>query len=488
MLPADFSLFVAAWNRLQSQRTPDVHFKITKWLEQMHAAEKNRLLLMAFRGCGKSTLIGLYAAWRLYLNPNLRILVLSADDLLARKMVRNVRRIIEKHVLTQKLCPQYADQWGADRFTVERTQELRDPSMQARGITSNMTGSRADLIICDDVEVPNTCDTSEKRKDLRIRLTETDFILTPGGTKIFVGTPHTYNSIYSHDVAADHEDKTIFLDGYERCTIPLLTSSGLSAWPARFSLDEIKSLRKQVGPNKFTSQMLLQPVNVMTSRLNPEQLRIYDSNVIYVKEVSRLEIDNVAMTSASAWWDPAFGSEGGDRSVLAIIFVDKQGQYYLHHVEVLKPDCIDKDMARAQCDRVAEILKEMYVPSVALEINGLGRFLPAILRKSLIRQRVPCAVIEVTSRRSKDLRIIEAFDAVLAARALYVNRSVMDGPFPTEMREWQPGRNKGHDDCLDAVAGALSQQPVRIGGGAYAGRQSWMGNGSQTQADTDFKV
>ncbi|MBR5575034.1 MAG: hypothetical protein IKV93_00635 [Alphaproteobacteria bacterium] len=55
---------------------------------------------------------------------------------------------------------------------------------------------RADLIICDDVEVPNTCNTPQKRENLRERLRELDFILSPTGTMIYIGTPHTLDSIY----------------------------------------------------------------------------------------------------------------------------------------------------------------------------------------------------------------------------------------------------------------------------------------------------
>jgi hypothetical protein len=60
------------------------------------------------------------------------------------------------------------------------------------------------------------------------------------------------------------------------------------------------------------------------------------------------------------------------------------------------------------------------------------------------------------------LRIVEAFDAVLAAKALHVHASVKLTKFIEEMREWVPG-GKCRDDGLDAVAGALSQQPVRVG-------------------------
>ncbi|HBR68280.1 MAG TPA: hypothetical protein DEA55_02770, partial [Rhodospirillaceae bacterium] len=99
------------------------------WLEKSWREKRARLLLMAFRSSGKSTIAGLFAAWLLYVNPALRILVLAADFALAKKMVRNVRRILERHPLTADLKPVKAEQWAGDRFTVSRDLELRDPSM-----------------------------------------------------------------------------------------------------------------------------------------------------------------------------------------------------------------------------------------------------------------------------------------------------------------------------------------------------------------------
>ncbi|MCB9963726.1 MAG: phage terminase large subunit [Rhodospirillales bacterium] len=484
-----FKKFVALWNVQQNQETPHLHFRIARWLERMHQTNQNRLLLMAFRACGKSTMVGLYAAWRLYRNPNLRILVVSADDLLAGKMVRNIKRIIERNIVTQHLRPKSADQWGADRFTVLRDQELRDPSVLARGITANMTGSRADLIICDDVEVPNTADSREKRQNLRDRLAETDFILMPDGMKLFAGTPHSYHSIYTRSPAADHEDEAAFLQDYVRLELPLLDQNGECLWPERYAPQMIEQMRRSVGPNMFASQMLLQPINIRNGRLDASLLRIYHSDIAYVKELNRLEIDNIPMRSAAAWWDPAFGLEGGDRSVLAIAYQDESGHYWLQHLAVLKPQKLDHvDMAAQQCQEVARLLKTFMIPSVALEINGLGRFLPGILRKELMRHNVSCSVLEISSRRPKDLRIMEAFDVLLASERLHVHRDVMATPFATELSEWRPG-SKGHDDCLDAVAGALSLQPVRIGYAAPPGRrQGWTKGHAPSQAETDFKV
>ena len=165
-----FQIFIALWNKMQGRHTPLLHFEIADWLEDQWHTGNRELLLMAFRSCGKSTIAGLFCAWLLYKNPNLRILVVAADLILARKMVRNVKRILERHPLTGRLKPSRPDQWAGDKFTVRRSREYRDPSMLARGISGNITGSRADVIICDDVEVPNTCDTAEKRSVLRARL------------------------------------------------------------------------------------------------------------------------------------------------------------------------------------------------------------------------------------------------------------------------------------------------------------------------------
>ena len=184
--------FVAEWNASQALPTPALHARMAAWLERHWLARTRKLLLMAFRGAGKSTLVGLFCAWLLARDPNLRIAVVAAELRLARKMVRNAKRIIERHAPLRGLKPRERDQWAADQFTVRRAAELRDPSMLARGIDANLTGSRADVVICDDVEVPGTAATEARRVDLREKLGEIDYVLAPGGTQIYVGTPHSY--------------------------------------------------------------------------------------------------------------------------------------------------------------------------------------------------------------------------------------------------------------------------------------------------------
>ena len=467
MKPTRFDLFVAVWNRRQDMNTPELHIKIARWLEHCWKSDQQELLLLAFRNSGKSTLVGLFSAWLLLNNPDLRILVIAADLILARKMVRNVKRIIERHPLTPVLIPSRADQWASDRFTVNRQTEHRDPSMQARGIGANVTGSRADIIICDDVEVPNTSDSPAKRQDLRQRLEEVGFVLVPGGTRLYIGTPHTLDSLYVKKPPPGSASQMAFLEGYTRLELPLLDAQGNSRWPQQFPPERIEKLRLRSGPNKFQSQMMLQPVNLSEGRLDPGKLTYYQHELDFreANQQSQLFIGQRQMVSASCWWDPSYGSPTrGDASVIAALFSDAQGDYWLHRVAYLTHDPALNDQvdeATQQCRQVVEFLKHLNLPALKVETNGLGRFLPGLLRRELSRCHFKASVIEVSSSRNKALRIIEAFDAVLAAKRLHVHRSVLASPFVSEMGEWRVG-SKGGDDGLDAVAGCLLSEPIRL--------------------------
>ncbi len=475
---AGFPVFMALWNRQQGQTTPALHFRMAKWLEKAWTGEDGRrLLLMAFRSAGKSTVVGLFAAWLLYRRPDLRILVLAADLALARKMVRNVKRIIERHPLTRNLKPARLDQWGTERFTVNRALELRDPSMLAKGIAANITGSRADVVICDDVEVPNTSDTAGKREELRARLAEIEFVLVPGGLQLYAGTPHTWYSIYAEETRTETGEEKPFLEGFRRLTVPVLDKAGRSAWPERFSAGAIAHIRTQSGPNRFQSQMMLQSVNIAEGRLDPGKLHYYDDELTHSTELRRVFIGGRAMTQAAAWWDPSFGRQDNDRSVLAIVFTDEEGHYFVHRIAYIRvmPNSRD-DEATQQCRAVAMLAREFRLPSVVVECNGIGRFLPGLLRREMEASRVKCAVVPAHNRRPKDIRIMEALDTLLAAEKLHLHRSVTKTPFIAEMQEWRPG-GMGYDDGLDALAGAIGILPLRQGLPAKPAR-----------ADTDFRI
>ncbi|CBS87782.1 phage terminase large subunit [Azospirillum lipoferum] len=468
--------FVDGWNRMVELKTPAHHARMAGWLEEHMAGQNRRMLLMAFRGSGKSTLVGLFAAWLLLRDPNRRLLVLAADMRLATKMVRNVKRILERHPGCAHLKPpaRERDQWAADQFTVVRPMELRDPSMAAAGIGGNITGSRADVVICDDVEVPRNADTAVKRAALRERLSELEYVLVPGGAQLYVGTPHAQDSLYAEET---DDGSPPFLDGFERLVLPVYTEDAEGkrtyTWKERFGEAHVARIRKSTGPNKFTSQMLLRPVSVADGMLDVAKLGRYDAELVYREALGRavLTLDGVRMVSASCWWDPAFArleadgkGKGGDGSVVAVVFGGADNRFYLHRVRYLAVDPRSEETeADQQCGQVSRFLADNHLSSIHIEINGIGRFLPGMLRKRLRHDRLAVGVVEQTSRKPKAERIMEAFDALMADRRMLAHRSVWDTPLIREMRDWRPdGSYRGPDDGLDAVAGCLNAEPFRF--------------------------
>lgn len=194
-----FYNFIDTWNQVLGLTTPSHHRQIIEFLYSVLTDAPHRGLLMAFRHSGKSTVLGIFIACVLYLRPQTRILVLSAETTLASRMVSHIRHILENHPLCSDLIPANRKEWSSGRITVNRPLGIREPSVICQGIHGNITGMRADLIICDDIEVPNTSNTPQKRENLRERLRELDFILSPDGAIIYIGTPHTQDTIYRTD-------------------------------------------------------------------------------------------------------------------------------------------------------------------------------------------------------------------------------------------------------------------------------------------------
>ncbi len=463
-----FFAYVRDWNRLRDEETPRHHRQIAQWLERQWFHRRRRLLLMAFRGAGKSTIVGLFCAWLLTVRPDLRVLTLSADEALARRMLRHARKAIEQHPASSGARPRRPEQWSADRFSVAASPHSRDASMLVAGLEGNITGARADIVVCDDVEVPRTCATPAKREKLRERLGEIEFVLTPGGTQIFVGTPHVRDSIYSAghartpaDDFAPGEDGP-FLDGYERLVLPVMDPGGVPLWPERFDRAHIETLRRRAGPIRFASQMMLQPADAGDTRLDIGRVKPYEAalDLHIANGEQRLFLAGRRLRSASCWWDPAYGGERKrDASAIACVFTDVDGHYFIHDVRYLWHDpASGDDPATAQCRQVAAFLEANLLTSVNVESNGPGVFLPGLLRTVL--GPAPISVKAAHNSEAKEARILKAFDGRLAAGVVHAHRRVLAGPFGEEMQSWRPLAGSGRDDALDAVAGCLEAEPV----------------------------
>lgn len=182
------------WRHLRLPDPTRRQLRIARWLQN----GPRRRMVEAFRGVGKTWLTCAYALWRLYRNPNERVKIVSANEEKAIENATFIRRLIEEVPELQFLRPRGSARDSVLAFDVAPSAAHPTPSVSCCGITGQMTGGRATLLISDDVEVPKNSFTETMRERLAELIKEYDALVVPEGFDIIVlGTPQTEQSIYN---------------------------------------------------------------------------------------------------------------------------------------------------------------------------------------------------------------------------------------------------------------------------------------------------
>ena len=148
--------------------------------------------IMAHWGGGKSAgLVVPLPAWLLGANPNLRIKIVCSSTELARERVEAVKTLITSP-LYRRVFPHIkpGKSWKSSEFTVVRTGQMADQSLQAKGVFGKGVGKRADVLIFDDVVDQLNATVPEQRKKVREFISNTWLgRLTAGGKVLWISTP-----------------------------------------------------------------------------------------------------------------------------------------------------------------------------------------------------------------------------------------------------------------------------------------------------------
>ncbi len=489
---------------------PEIHVRACIWL----ATFGELGVLRCFRGFGKSTLLAIYNAWRYHEDPEHRILHQGDQDKTAYKTSRDTKRVLMKHPMTaalREIRGESAFWWvpGAD--------DERNPSMQAAGITSGITSSRADEIQNDDVEVPKNIGNPEAREKMRYRLGEQTHILVPGGRMLYIGTPHTHDSLYDEmerigadcltirmfdrehriESASESEYALPFAPEYVFFGIGetskllqegadyVLTKTGIkfsqpphglvdfysgSSWPERFDRAELQKRRTRTRTiNEWDSQYQLHSKPVSEIRLDPAKIIPYAVAPV-VKIANRaasMWLGKVQIAGMAARWDPSSAKLNSDISAFTVVLQDLRGRRYIHVAQALTGEVAEfspdgNRILGGQVFQICELVRQYKIPRIVVETNGIGAFAPAILRGALKQYGLRCAVIDEPAVQNKNKRILESYEGVLSSRMLWAHVEVLRGPLWDQMKDWNPDTQNQPDDYLDVTAGAIVDQPERI--------------------------
>lgn len=195
-LRASFPLFLAlVWKSLDLPPPTRAQIAIARYLQ----GGPKRLQIQAFRGLGKSWIAAAFVLWILFRDKDKKIMVVSASKQRADDFTIFCQKCLIEIPWLNHLCPKDDDQrWSRVSFDVYGCKPAQSPSVKSVGITGQLTGSRADIIIFDDVEVPSNSATDLMREKLLQLVTEGESVLTPKDDSriIFLGTPQTTFTIY----------------------------------------------------------------------------------------------------------------------------------------------------------------------------------------------------------------------------------------------------------------------------------------------------
>ena len=233
----DFRNFVfLVWEHLTLPEPTPVQYDIADYLQNA----PKRAVIEAFRGVGKSYITSAFVCWKLLLDSETKVLVVSASKVRSDDFSTFTQRLINELPILHHLKSREGQRQSKVAFDVGPCQASHSPSVKSVGITGQLSGSRADIIVADDVEVPNNSMTQTMRDKLSEAVKEFDAVLKPDGSIVYLGTPQTEMSLY----------ETLPERGYE-----------VRIWPSRYP-DEKQVLRYSNKLSPFIQDRLDRGYNV----------------------------------------------------------------------------------------------------------------------------------------------------------------------------------------------------------------------------------
>ena len=500
----DFRVFIyMVWKMISLPDPTPIQYDIAHTLQNL---PNDRFIIEGFRGVAKSFITCAYAVWTLWRDPQKKVEIVSASKDRADANAIFIKRIIYTlpFLAHLKARPDQRDQQNL--FDVGPAVPDISPSIKSVGISGQLTGSRADLLIADDVEVANNSGTQTQRDKLNEAVKEFDAIIKPKGQIVYLGTPQNEMSLYNElqqrgykcriwtvlypeslserEFYGDRLAK-IIADKYDEN--PNLYA-GKPTDPRRFDEDEIYKRRLSYGKAGFALQFMLNtnlsdqekyPLKVqdlMIANLsldeanlkwywsNDRQLRINDLPCVALKGDSFYEPQGRSnevfeYTGTVMAVDPS--GRGKDETSYAVV------KYLNGYLFVLEVGGTREGYSDSTLRQLANKAKIYGVNEIVVEGNfGDGMF--SQLFKPVLNDIHPCSVTEVKNYAQKEARIIDTLEPVMMRHKLIIHKQVILDDY--QVYENAPAysliyqmtrlsRDRGalaHDDRLDALCMAVA--------------------------------
>ena len=458
-LQGDFKLFLQAlWTQLDLPSPTRAQYAIADYLQ--HGPK--RLQIQAFRGVGKSWITGAFVLWTLFNDAEKKIMIISASKERADNMSIFLQKLIIETPWLNHLQPKSEDsRWSRISFDVLCSPH-QAPSVKSVGITGQLTGSRADLMILDDIEVPGNSMTEFMREKLLQLCTEAESILTPKKDSriMYLGTPQTTFTVYRKLASRNYRPfvwparfpKNI--TPYEGLLAPQLQEDidNGAHFPDctdsdRFNDDDLVEREASMGRSNFALQFMLDTslsdaekfplknADLIVTSVNPTEA---PENVIWCTDPRNVlkDLPTVGLpgdyfyspmqlqgewgkyTETICSVDPS--GRGSDETA-ACYLSQKNGFLYLHEMRAYRDGYSDNTLLD-----ILKGCKKYNATSLIVESNFGDGMVAELFKKHLQNTNQRVFVEEVRANVRKEERIIDTLEPVMNQHRLIVNKDVIE--------------------------------------------------------------
>jgi len=458
-LQNDFKLFLQAlWSQLDLPSPTRAQYAIADYLQN----GPKRLQIQAFRGVGKSWITGAFVLWTLFNDKEKKIMIISASKERADNMSIFLQKLIIETPWLSHLQPKSDDsRWSRISFDVNCSPH-QAPSVKSVGITGQLTGSRADLMILDDIEVPGNSMTELMREKLLQLCTEAESILTPKNDSriMYLGTPQTTFTVYKK--LAERSYRPLVwparyprnLANYEGLLAPQLqqdVDQGSEKWqctdPDRFDDDDLLEREASMGRSNFMLQFMLDtslsdaekfPLkmsDLVVTSVNPDNA---PDNCIWCSDPANVikDLPTVGLPGDYFYspmqlqgeWSPyqeticsVDPSGRGTDETAAAYLSQKNGFLYLHEMRAYRDGYSDTTLLD-----ILKGCKKYNASTLLIESNFGDGIVSELFRKHTQQIKQSIFIEETRANVRKEDRIIDSLEPVLNQHRLIVDRKVIE--------------------------------------------------------------
>lgn len=456
----------------------EIHKEIYQWMQDYNlygigAENSSNKLIMLPRAHLKSHMVATWASWIITKHPEVTILYVSATAELAETQLFAIQNILASATY-QRYFPEYInpqegkrEKWSMRKFSIDhpkrREEGIRDATVATAGLTTNTTGWHADIIIPDDLVVPENAYTEDGRESVVKKSSQFTSIRNAGGFTMACGTRYHPSDVYY--IWKNQEYDVYNEDGDIIARAPVWDIKEYAVevdkqflWPRTvrtdgkaFGFDNavLARIRAEYSDKvQFYAQYYNDPNDPGSNRINRSKFQYYDKRFVkqdggswYFKK-NRLNIYGAI--------DFAFSlSKKSDNTAIVVIGIDQEGFIYVLDIDVFKTDRISEYF-----DRITALHSKWGFRKLRAEVTVAQQVIVRDLKDKLRSEGLSLSIDEHRPTRNEGTKA-ERIAAALEHK--YENLSVWHykGGYIDILEEELVLARPPHDDIKDALASAV---------------------------------